>query len=174
MAAAGDGTFRTKRGHEARALFDEGYGCNAIAKKLGVGVATISRWAKAEELEFDRSQTALAVRAHTVDLAEARILLAQKMAVAASDMLDRLDGEYTVYSFGGKDNTFAEHTFDEPPVEVVRNAVTTAGIAFDKASKVLEGAPEGTDEAESVLERLEADIDREFDAVDDAEFAGPA
>jgi len=151
---AADGTFRTKRGHEARTLFDEGLGCNAIAKKLDVGVATISRWAVAEGLKFDRSQTALAVRAHTVDLAEARVMLAQKMAVVASEMLDKLDGTYLVYNFGGKDNDYSEHILDEPPVEVVRNVVTTAGIAFDKATKVLEKSVDGLTGAHSLLDAL--------------------
>lgn len=131
-------TFRDKRGHEARALFDDGYGCNAIARMLGVSPATISRWAEAEGVKFNREQAALAVRAHTVDLAEARVLLAQKMVTAASDMLDELEGTYLVYSFGGRDNDYNEHVLDRPPVEVVRNVVTTAGIAFDKASKVVE------------------------------------
>src|SRR5262245_8271385 len=98
-------TFDAKRAQEARALYDEGHGCNAIAKRLDVAPSTISAWAKREGLAFDRSQTSLAVRAHTIDLAEARLLLAQKMTVAASDMLDRLDGKYIVFAFGGKSNT---------------------------------------------------------------------
>lgn len=154
-----DGTFQTERGHEARALYEEGYGCNAIAKKLGVGVATISRWAKAEGLTFDRSQTELAVRAHTIDLAEARVMLAQKMVVAASEMLDRLDGPYVVFNFGGRDNDYNEHTLDEPPVEVIRNAVTTAGIAFDKATKVVEATDDGgAGEGESLLKSLAEEL----------------
>lgn len=144
-------TLNTKR---AKELFDQGYGCNAIARLLSVDPATISRWAKADGLKFDRSQTAMAVRAHVVDLAEARMLLAQKMVVAASDMLDRLDGPYTVYSFGGQYNEYSEHELDEPPVEVVRNAVTTAGIAFDKATRVVEGANPGHDAAVSLLTGL--------------------
>lgn len=149
-------TFTDKHAQEARALFDEGHGCNAIARKLSVSPATISGWAKREGLRFDRSQTALAVRAHTIDLAEMRVHLAQKMAVAASDMLDRLDGEYTVFSFGGKDNEYNEHTLEEPPVEVVRNAVTTAGIAFDKASRIVEASDDadGLAPVESMLGRL--------------------
>lgn len=153
-------TFSVKRAQEARALYDEGYGCNAIARKMGVSPGTISKWAKGEGLAFDRTQTALATRAHVIDLAEARTLLAQKMAIAASDMLDALDGEYLVYSFGGRDNDYNEHTLDRPPVEVVRNAVTTAGIAFDKASKVMETTPEGLGSAEALIDRLEDSIDR--------------
>ena len=142
------GTFDAKR---AEALYEDGHGCNAIARELGVAPSTVSRWAKQNELAFDRSQTAMAVRAHVVDLAQARTLLAQKMAVAASDMLDRLDEPYLVYSFGGQFNDFESHVLDEPPVEVVRNAVTTAGIAFDKATKVVEGVNPGQGAAVSLL-----------------------
>lgn len=163
-------TFDAKR---AQALYEDGHGCNAIARELGVAPSTVSRWAKQNGLEFDRSQTAMAVRAHVVDLAQARTLLAQKMAVAASDMLDALDGPYLVYAFGGRDNMYEEHELDRPPVEVVRNAVTTAGIAFDKASKVLESSPEGLLDSVAVLDRLETQMDLEFAAVDDAEFGGP-
>lgn len=151
MAAAG--TFNAERAQE---LFDQGFGCNAIARAMDCAPSSVSRWAKAEGKAFDRSQTALAVRAHTIDLAEARVELAKKMAQVANDMLDRLDGPYVVYSFGGKDNTYTDHTLAEPPVEVVRNAVTTAGIAFDKATKVLEKTPDGLQRAESLVDHLEA------------------
>jgi len=101
MAAA---TFDVKRGHEARALFDDGHSCRQIAAKLNVAPSTVSRWAKDNGLAFDRSQTAIAVRAHTIDLAADRLELAQLMIVAARDLLHSLDGEYLVYNFGGKDN----------------------------------------------------------------------
>lgn len=150
---AARGTFDSKRA-QAKELYDEGYSCNAIAQKLDASPSTVSRWAKTEGLSFDRSQTALAVRAHTIDLAADRLLLAQKMVQVASDVLDSLDGEYLVYSFGGQENLYSEHLLDSPPVEVVRNAVTTAGIAFDKASKVLEKSTEGLTGAHSLLDSL--------------------
>jgi len=152
---AGKQTFTTETRTEARRLYDEGNGCNAIARLVGFSPARISKWAKEEHLAFDRSQTDLAVRAHVVDLAEARMLLAQKMTVAADDMLNRLDGEYLVYNFGGKDNDYSEHLLADPPVEVVRNAVTTAGIAFDKATKVVEWqADPGEQGAKAMLSSL--------------------
>lgn len=160
-------TFDPKR---AQALYEDGHGCNAIARELGCAPSTVSKWAKEAGLAFDRSQTALAVRAHVVDMAETRTLLAQKMAVAASDLLDSLDGPYLVYSFGGRDNDYNEHTLDRPPVEVVRNAVTTAAIAFDKATKVLELSPDGLAESLSVLDRVASQLGAEFADADDAEF----
>jgi hypothetical protein len=75
-----------------------------------------------------------------------------------------------VYSFGGRDNTYEEHKLDRPPVEVVRNAVTTAAIAFDKATRVLELSPDGLNESLSVLDRVEAQLGAEFADAADAEF----
>jgi len=144
-------TFDAKR---AQTLYEDGHGCNAIARELGCSPSTVSKWARENDLRFDRSQTALAVRAHVIDMAEARLLLAQKMVVAASDLLDQLDGPYLVYAFGGRDNDYNEHQLDRPPVEVIRNAVTTAGIAFDKASKVVEGTNPGQAAAVSMLTGL--------------------
>lgn len=153
-------TFSPEMRAEAKRLYDEGFGCNAIAKQLDWSPATISKWAKDEGLQFDRSQTALAVRAHTIDLAEARLELARKMSVAANDLLDSLDGEYLVYNFGGKDNSYEEHTLDKPPVEVIRSSIVTAGIAFDKATKVLEKTNDGIGRAESLVDHLEQFFDR--------------
>lgn len=149
-------TFNPQKRAEALALFNEGYGCNAIAREVGVSPATISRWAKTEGLAFDSSQAALAVRAHTVDLAKDRVLLAQKMTQAANDMLDMLDGPFTVYNFGGKDNTFASRELDAVPVDARRTIITASAIAFDKATKVVEASEDGDALApvESMLGRL--------------------
>lgn len=156
----------------ARELFDQGRGCNAIARDLGVDPATVSRWAKREGLIFDRSQVESANAARTIDLAKARIELAQEMAATGLELLRSRGEPYLVYAFGGKDNTFNKEMLDRAPVEVIRNMVTTAGIAFDKASRVVEASPEGIGEAESVLDRIEGDVGREFVGVDDSEFTG--
>lgn len=146
-------TFDEKR---AQALYDDGATCRAIADALGVAPSTISRWAKKLGLKFDRAQTDLATRAHTVQLAEARVELAQMMFIAAKDGLLELDGPITVYSFGGKDNEFNSHTFDTAPVDVRRQVMTTAGIAFDKINKIVESSDdaEGLAPVESMLGRL--------------------
>ena len=61
-------TLTGKRAEEARDLFDAGNGCNAIARAMGIDPATVSRWAADVGVKFDRSQTAMAVRAHTIDM----------------------------------------------------------------------------------------------------------
>jgi len=155
MAQAG--TFRDKRGHEARALYDQGLSCNAIAKKLGVGVATVSRWAKAEGLSFvGRARAKAAQEVREFDMAAARVRLAQKMTANADKALDSLDGPFLVYNFGGKDNTYEEHLLDEAPFSARREAQAIGGIAFDKLTKALESVddPDGLKPVESMLGRL--------------------
>lgn len=162
-----------QQGERARELFDQGYGCNAIARELGVGAATISRWARREGLDFSRDETAMAVRARTIDIAASRTELTRKVLLVAHESLDNLDGPYLVYSFGGKDNTYEEHVLDTPPIDVTRTAVTIAKDAHAVATRTLEMTPEGTALAESVLDRIEAEFDGEFDGFDDAEFESP-
>lgn len=144
-------TFDAKR---AQALFDEGMSCRAIAGRMGVAPSTVSRWAKASGLSFDRSGTAAATQAHKVDLAALRLELATEMGLAAKELLASRKDSYLVYAFGGKDNTFNSEELDRPPVEVIRNIVTTAGIAFDKATKFLETNDEGEKDARSLLRDL--------------------
>ncbi|WP_341935327.1 helix-turn-helix domain-containing protein [Microbacterium sp. LWO14-1.2] len=138
----------------AKALFDQGMSRNAIARELDLDPATITRWAKRAGVEFDRSETEAATKAHTIDLAAGRIRLAEKMLAASEDMLDRIDDEYVVYNFGGKDNTFEQRTLDSAPVEVRRNVITTAGITFDKLTRIVERSDTGLEQAVGVLDTL--------------------
>jgi transposase-like protein len=144
-------TFDAER---AREMFDRGLSCNAIARELGCAASTVSRWAKVSGLKFDRAQVAAANQAHKVDLAAGRIRLAEKMLAAAEAMLDDIDEPYLVYNFGGKDNTYEEHELDTAPVEVRRNIITTAGITFDKLTRVVETSGDGADDAKSMLAQL--------------------
>lgn len=155
---------------EIIALFDEGHSRNEIARRTGISAGSITNICRNNNRRFDRSATKRASEARVIDLAAARLELATEMHLAARDLLRRRNEPYIVYAFGGRDNVYREHEFALPPVEVVRNIVTTAGIAFDKVTKALEATPEGTGEAETVLDRIEAGIDAEFADVDDAEF----
>lgn len=144
---------------DARALFDEGFGCNAIAAKLDISPSAISRWAKDEGLAFDRTQTAMAVRAHTIDMAADRLTIAKMMMVNGLDSLAMLDGPFEVYNFGGKDNDFNSRVLDSAPMDARRSAQMIAGVAFDKATKVLEKSNEGIGRAESLVDHLEQFFD---------------
>lgn len=152
----------------ARRLFDEGLSCRAIARELGVSPSTVSAWAKGEGLSFPRAaQTRAASVARQFDMAEARMRLVQRMSEAAFDVMDRINQPYLVYAFGGRDNTYAEHMLDRPPIEAVRSAVMTAAVVFDRLTKAIEKDPtsNGVVDAESVLDRIEASMGAEFDAL---------
>lgn len=147
------GTFDSKRA-EARRLFDEGLSCNAIAKRLKCSPSTVSRWARSEGLSFDRAKTAAAVEAHKVDLAAERLLLAEEMMAAGREALREIRGPVKVYNFGGKDNTYAETQLDRAPMSMRREALTAAGIAFDKATRIVEKDNGGLDQAVGVLDQI--------------------
>jgi predicted transcriptional regulator len=147
------GTFDSKRA-QARKLYDEGLSCYAIAKHLKCSPSTVSRWAKAEGLTFDRSKTAAAVEAHTVDLAAGRIRLAEKMLATAETMLDKIDEPYLVFNFGGKDNDYNERVLDSAPVEVRRSVIVTAGITFDKLTRIVEKDTGPAEAAAGVLDQV--------------------
>ncbi|MEJ6554040.1 helix-turn-helix domain-containing protein [Microbacterium esteraromaticum] len=146
-------TFDAKRALE---LAEQGMSCRGIAKELGCAPSTVSRWADRAGVSFDRAQTAAAVKAHTVDLAAGRVRLAEKMLAASEAMLDRIDEPYMVYNFGGKDNTFEQAELASAPVEVRRNVITTAGITFDKLTRIVEKSDTGAEQAAGVLDQLAA------------------
>lgn len=93
----------------------------------------MSWWARAEGLSFVRTQTASAVHTHTVDLAAERMLLAEEMMGAVRTALREFKGPVVVYNFGDKDNAFEQTTLHRAPMSMRHDALTAAGIAFDKA-----------------------------------------
>lgn len=84
--------------------------------------------------------------------------LAQKLMVVSSNALDALEEPYLVYNFGGKDNTYEEHILAAAPVDVIRSTVVVAGIAIDKATRILEKDNGGLDEAVGVLDALSGNL----------------
>lgn len=151
-------TFAAKRARLPE-LHAQKLSASAIARELGVSKSTVSKWAREHTppLLFDRARTAEAVAAKSIDLAAGRQELAEMMLAESKAMLKRLDDPYLVYSFGGKDNDYNEHTLDSAPVEVRRNAITMAGITFDKLSRIVEKDPDVSG-ATSVVQSLEAGI----------------
>lgn len=138
------------------ALHAQGLARNEIARRVGISAGSVTNICRDAGLTFDRSETKQATEARQVDLAAGRIRLAEKMLAASEDMLDRIDDEYVVYNFGGKDNTFEQRTLDSAPVEVRRNVITTAGITFDKLTRIVERSDTGLDQAVGVIDTLAA------------------
>ena len=139
---------------QVRRLHAEGLSRNAIAKAIGFSGATVTKIAQGLGLSFDRSKTAAAVKAHAIDLAAERIVLAEEMAAEARRGLALVRGPVKVFNFGGKDNTFNEVVMESAPLSMRREAVTLAGIAFDKLSRIVERDAGGSEEAVGMLDTL--------------------
>lgn len=86
------------------------------------------------------------------DIGESRTALAKKALVAAHTALDSLDKPYTVFNFGGRDNSYEEHQLDAAPMDVRLAAVRIASIAFDKATRIIERDNGGLDQAIGTLD----------------------
>lgn len=160
---------------EARRLFDAGKGRNEIAKTLGVGAASVTRWANREGIAFDRAATAQAVAAKVIDAKARRLGIVARLYDRAETLLNRLEApEFTTLVRGaqGREN---ERTLKFVPPQNERDLASSMSTYLTSAAKLeaIDATPEGTTEAESVLDRLEAGFEGEFDGVDDAEFGSP-
>ena len=141
---------------EVLRLHTEGHARNEIARRIGISAGSVTNICRAADRAFDRSETAKATEARQIDLAAGRTRLAEKMLAVAEGMLDSVEKPYLVYSFGGKDNDYNEHTLASAPFEVRQRALTGAGVAFDKLTRIVEKADSGIDQASGVLDQLAA------------------
>lgn len=119
---------------EARArvapLRAEGLSLNKIAKRLGVSTGSVSRWAKADGVSFDRSQVREAVAARVVDMAALRVVEAEASILDARRLRERAWVPYQVVVSGSKGAEVV--SLDLPPLADVRNAYAAYGIVIDK------------------------------------------
>lgn len=132
----------TANDNRLRRMHAEGLSQGKMAKELEVSRTTVATWAKRLNLSYDATPLVAANTRAGVDLTSGRLRLAEKMLAAAENMLDTIDDPYLVYSFGGKDNEYNEHELDSAPVEVRRSILVSAGIAFDKLTRIVESDPD--------------------------------
>ena len=99
-----------------------------IARQFGRGTGTVARIAKSIGWTVEQS-TALRTRkaneGRSAYSAEKRAELAAKATERAEQMLAKMEGEYLVFNFGGKDNDYNEHTLEHPPTEALRSMAQT-------------------------------------------------
>ena len=131
------GLMAEDRWDELRMLHSQGLGRNAISREMGITNSVVSRTAEHLELTFDRSKIRAAMEARKADLEERRSLIAERFQDIAEESLERVYQETTVFSFGGKDNDYNEHTFPQAPIAERQKLVTTAAIAVDKSLKLV-------------------------------------
>lgn len=158
------GTPRVRKAHrpvddQTRALIQEAArdgkrSRNSIAREFKVAGETVTRICAEADLTFDRTKTEAAVRAHKIDLAEDRILLAKMMVAEVHEQMDILNAPYMVWSFGGMDGEIHSHLLDSAPIMERNTALRSAGIAFDKATRVVERENGGLDQAVGVLDTI--------------------
>lgn len=150
-----DGTIHPDRFDEFRELHAEGLGRNAIARAMKISNVVTSRTAEHLQLDFDRARVQAATQARNADFDERRSILAERLLGIAEDSLSRIYQETTVYSFGGKDNSFNDHTFDEAPILERQKLLTSAAIAIDKSLKLVPpSASSGLESGKSMLGQI--------------------
>jgi hypothetical protein len=140
---------------QIRELHTLGYGRNRIAREIGQAPVSVSRTAEHLGLTFDRSKVEAATKARLADLAERKSLLAEDLLGDAEKLRAQMWQPTTVYSFGGKDNTYEEHEFEEAPAAEKRALMSTAATAIDRVMKLLpEQESSNLDAAKSMLGSL--------------------
>ncbi len=107
------------------ALIESGKSARDIAKQTGRSTSTISNIAKSIGHRFAQSNLARAHEARSAYSAERRAELAARATERAEQMLAKMEGEYLVFNFGGKDNDYNEHTLEQPPTEALRSMAQT-------------------------------------------------
>ncbi|MFB6392619.1 hypothetical protein [Polymorphospora lycopeni] len=130
-------------------------GARQIAKKHGVAVSTVSKFAADANVAnaFERTQTENATRARAADLRAARAELAEQLIDDAQRLRERA---WSTYSYYERSNEGPELvTLNLPPLAEVRQAYTSIGIALDKhmALKKFDDN-RGEEHAKSVLGEL--------------------
>ncbi|TFI30156.1 helix-turn-helix domain-containing protein [Streptomyces sp. 4R-3d] len=155
-------------------LHAEGKSRNDIADLMDRSGSTISGIARKLGLTFERGpEVASATAARQADLEERRQLLATRFIDIAEDSLDRIYQETTVYSFGGKNNDYNDHTFPEAPIAERVKLMTAAAIAVDKSLKLAPAESNaGLDAAKSMLGSLGAALSEYVRAEDETADQG--
>lgn len=101
-------------------LIGEGKSRNEIAGIVGRSYGTITNVARSVGHTFGAANLKHAHQARSSYSAERRAEIASTATQRAAELLEKFEGRYKVFNFGGKENTFAEHELDAPPVEAMR------------------------------------------------------
>lgn len=128
--------FTTDELDRIRDLHAEGKSCRAIAGELGRAFSAVSRHCRDMGLKFDTARTTEATEVRVTANRSRRAELETRFLDEAANLLDQLHEPHLVYSFGGRENTYAEHELDAPDVAAKRALIAAAGIAVDKAVKL--------------------------------------
>ncbi len=148
--------------HDVRTLHAAGLGRNDICRETGRSAHLVSAIAAELGLSFARAhEVRLAMETRVAQLAERRMILAEQLQTDAENLRAQLWQPTKVYAFGGRDNTYEEHTLDQPPAADKKNLMATVGMAIDRSLKLVPPAGStGAEEALSMLGSLAAGFAR--------------
>ncbi len=128
---------------------------NQIARNRGVSPSTVTAIARQAGLgsAFDRSKTAAATHAKTVDTTAARAALIERLYGFANRTLDRAESPYTQIVAGPAGAEFVKTKL--PPLRDVQSAMSAVSMAMDKAGRAEDRNGSGdTEVARSLLGSL--------------------
>lgn len=109
---------------------------NQVALKHDVSAGTVTNIAREFNLTFDRSATKRATEARQADNASVRAELTGLLYLRAREALQQMVQPHLVFAFGGKENSYNQHKLDRPPTGDLRNLMTVAGIAVQRAAEL--------------------------------------
>ncbi|MGA5604014.1 helix-turn-helix domain-containing protein [Streptomyces griseoincarnatus] len=136
-------------------LHGERKGRNEIARITQRSLRTVSLVCAEAGLEFDVTMTEDATRHRVAQLAERRAILAEALQSDAERLTEAMWQPGTIYSFGGRDNTYSERDVDEPPAADKRNLMAAANVAIEKSLKLVPPRDDdGTEQVGSLLTSL--------------------
>jgi hypothetical protein len=121
-----------QHGDQIRALAAAGKSRNDIARELNISAGSVTAIAKEIGVSFDRSATATAVRARSIDCKARRLALSERLLDEAEALLDQLHQPFKAFAFGGRDNTYCEHDLPGPPTGDQRNLMQAASTAIGR------------------------------------------
>lgn len=140
---------------QVRELHAQHLSRNEIAKRLGRSGRTVSRIAADLGLSFDRANDPhlrKATEARKADARARRAALAVALLEDAERLRQQIFAPVVVYSFGGRENNFAEAQASRPSPRDVRDLMTAVGIAIDRSIKLEQlDADTGTTGARALL-----------------------
>ncbi|MFD3574760.1 hypothetical protein [Streptomyces sp. NPDC058644] len=136
-------------------LHGEGHGRNEIARITRRSQRTVSVICAEENLSFDVTLTEDATRHRVAQLAEKRAILADALTDDALRLTAQLWQPATIYSFGGKENTYAWEQVDEPPAHDKKALMSAAATAAAQSLRLVPPTDDsGADDARSMLGKL--------------------
>lgn len=113
-----------------RELHAQGMARNEIARVMNRSPVTVSRLAQRLGLKFDRVATEAATAAKVADARAKRVQLMHDLLDDAQRLRRQLWEPTTIYSFGGKDNTYNSRQVEQPPFRDQRDIVMSVSTAL--------------------------------------------